>query len=457
MNLRMTLTLCGILLTSTACDARVRVIAPTEDGLVLGTSVQVIIAGCFGEPDLDARIGETHHELQWQRHAYRGRWLAEVPLPGSGVQELVLEGRCGWQKVRLTRRFDNSVESPVEVAEQVLDRFFAKKSVQGLGWSWGPGVFLYGLGHFAKVSSRAEQHLDWIRAYHRHYRQRGLPKIDAADKCSPALSALMLMDVDGDDAGRDALERVIEYVRTSPRNDLGSLDHLGTDTFFSLFYPSSIWVDSLMMWVLVAAKYAVRAGDEDLEAFAVAQPIIFANKLQDRDAGLFYHAWNVANDQRLPSNNTFWLRGNGWALVFLADLIEDLGPNHADRHALAAIFVDLAQGALVHRLPSAYWDTVLAEPGYAYEESSGSALFAYGFAKGERLGLLGPEFRGYAEETFRAITSRLVRRDPGYTMEDISIGTDPTGRLGYKLVPRDRNLSYGVGALLLLATELVGH
>jgi unsaturated rhamnogalacturonyl hydrolase len=108
-----------------------------------------------------------------------------------------------------------------------------------------------------------------------------------------------------------------------------------------------------------------------------------------------------------------------------------------------------------YRQVSGFWDTVMAQPGYAYEESSGSALVAAAWAKGVRLGLLPLEFQTLAVDGFMAIAARLQRRGPGqYSMEEISIGTNPSGRLGYRLVPKLPNINYGVGSLLLLAHEL---
>lgn len=109
---------------------------------------------------------------------------------------------------------------------------------------------------------------------------------------------------------------------------------------------------------------------------------------------------------------------------------------------------------LPHRQPSGYWDTVLDEPGYAYEESSCSTLVAAGYAKGVRLGLLPVEYRQYARDTFQAITARMKRRSVGFPMEKISMGTNPANRFGYKMELKDRNISYGVGSFLLLADEL---
>jgi unsaturated rhamnogalacturonyl hydrolase len=84
------------------------------------------------------------------------------------------------------------------------------------------------------------------------------------------------------------------------------------------------------------------------------------------------------------------------------------------------IFVSLAHSIFPYRQSSGYWDTVIMDPGFGYEESSGSALVAYCFAKGARLGLLPPEYRAYAKETFSAIVARMHNRKDGYSMAEIS-------------------------------------
>ena len=119
------------------------------------------------------------------------------------------------------------------------------------------------------------------------------------------------------------------------------------------------------------------------------------------------------------------------------------------------MFRNLANSALPYRQPSGFWDTVMAEPGYAYEESSGSALIAYAYAKGFRLGLLDESFMGPARDTFSSITARLKKGAAGYAVTGVSSGTIPSNRLGYKLVPTGDNILYGAGAYLMLASEMI--
>jgi len=352
-------------------------------------------------------------------------------------------------------RFSNTIESPVEIADLVIARFFSigKYHAENMDWNWGPAIFLYPLLKIAPKSAKKDAYLDYIKRYHQEHLGR-VPTIQWADHCPAALSAFDLAIKHDDDFAMSSVEKVVEWIRTVERNAIGSINHNGYNNIQTLVIPGSIWVDSLMMWALLAVKYGIEYNDNDLAEFGLIQPGIFASKLLDPQSGLFYHAWEIKTDQPYPKNNAFWLRGNGWALVSMVEIIDEIEQDNSHYSELVSLFTDMAHSTLPLRQPSGYWDTVIKEPGYAYEESSGSALIAYAYAKGTRLGFLPQKFRYYARDTFRGIVSRMVRRDPGFTMEEISIGTNPSSRAVYKAIPKDRNLPYGVGAFLLLADEL---
>jgi unsaturated rhamnogalacturonyl hydrolase len=343
----------------------------------------------------------------------------------------------------------------IQVADVVVAQFMTRHEATSLRWNWGPAIFLYPLTVLANQSAHRTTYLDYVKRYHAHHLEKGLPEINYADECPPALSSFELATSYQDDFAWPLVEQVMDWIVHQPRNRIQSIDHVGDQRLGKLLYPSSIWVDSLVMWGLLTVKYAVATNHSELLAFGVAQPLLFYDTLLDNATGLLHHAWNLERDQPLPRNNVPWLRGNGWALVAMANVLSLIGPLHEQYDALASNFVALSNAAVRYRQVSGFWDTVMAQPGYAYEESSGSALVATALAKGVRLGLLPVEYHTLAGDTFTAIVARLQRRGPGrYSMEEISIGTNPFGRLGYKMVPRRPNINYGVGSFLLLAHEL---
>ncbi len=429
------------------------ILSPTQDGLVIGDTARFII-NCNGTPNVSAEIEGQNYSVSWTKELYGNRFVGDLKLPDKGDQIVALKGQCGSNSTSGEVRFNNAIESSVEIADRVITRFFSMNNASGLDWNWGPAIFLYPLLKIASKSTHESEYLDYVIEYHQHHVDKGLPNIQLADECPSALSAFDLATEHQDDLAWSSVETVIDWLKTAKRNPLGSINHLGYGTFESTFFPSSIWVDSLMMWALLTVKYGFHAADDELLEFGLEQPIIFASKLQSLDTGLFFHAWNIPQDNPYPAENAPWLRGNGWVLVSIVEMLDVIGEQHEKYLELKNIFVDLAEATLLLRQPSGYWDTVINDPGFAYEESSGSALLAYGYAKGNRLGLLPSRYRYFARDTFRAITARMKRRDTGFTMEEISMGTNPMNKLGYSVILKDRNISYGVGAFLLLAAEL---
>jgi hypothetical protein len=79
----------------------------------------------------------------------------------------------------------------------------------------------------------------------------------------PALSAYYLKRVYGDNFAMPNVQSVVDYIKTTERNNLNSTYHLG-DTIESLVYPSSIWMDSLVMRVLISVQYGLDTQDMEL-------------------------------------------------------------------------------------------------------------------------------------------------------------------------------------------------
>ncbi len=321
-------------------------------------------------------------------------------------------------------------------------------------WDWGPAVFLYGLSRFAEQDAiKRDAWVSEIDSYQKLWALKGLPAVDWSDECASALSALWLNDKMGISTGIGSAATVAQYVRTAPRNKLGALDHLGHQSLISKIFPDAMWVDSLMMYAVFAAQWGVSQGDAELLDFGARQPLIFASVLRDTKTGLFHHAWNVKKDRLFPKNAGYWLRGNAWVLASLIEILEVLPESHALYVPLKELFVSTAQAVAQYQMPCGLWDTVIARPGYAYPETSGSAIVAYAFAKGVRLGFLDRSFSARADKAFRGVSNYLTPEKDGFSMSGISWFTIPFQDWEYRLVPLIKNLPYGIGGFLLAASE----
>ncbi|MGK5085915.1 glycoside hydrolase family 88 protein [Bdellovibrionota bacterium FG-1] len=342
----------------------------------------------------------------------------------------------------------------LELGQGLATHFMAKNPVEKMKWDWGPAIFLHGLSRFAETDAvKRDVWVTEIDTYQKAWAKKGIPLVDWSDECASALSALWLNEKMGISSGMPSAAAVAEYVRSAPRNKLGALDHLGHQSVTSKLFPDAMWVDSLMMYAVFAAQWGVLQGDAGLMEFGARQPLIFASVLRDPKTGLFHHAWNVKKNRLFPKHAGFWLRGNAWVLASLIEILEVLPTSHALYAPLRELFVSTAQAVASFQMPCGLWDTVIARPGYAYPETSGSAIVAYAFSKGARLGLLDSTFSARADQAFRGGSNYLSPEKDGFSMGGISWFTIPFLDWEYRLVPLIKNLPYGVGGFLLAASE----
>lgn len=433
-------------------QSKPKIIAPVEGGFVPANEVQVTISKCqdLQNPRIllnDQSIAATFTQLTGLK-----RWTFNIPLEQAGSHELRVMAKCSKQMINQTIRFSSDPQGVAELSSALIARYDEIHQLEQGYWNWGPAVFLYGLARLAHVHPDKTNYLNMIHRYYNNHHLKGIPTIDLADRCAPVLASFLLDRPNH--ASKNQTSEVLEFIKSTERNQIGSINHLGT-SIVSHFFPDSIWIDSLVMWNLVAFYESQQQQDQELENFSLSQPSLFATYLKDPSSGLYLHAWNTKRNRPLPRKNTFWLRGNGWALAAFGEILRQLPKSHPRYPEIAALFTDLAEATRPKVLPSGLWDTLIANPGDGYEESSGSALLAYSYALGHRLGLLSPDYRDQAQKTWVAITSRMVPRGRGFTMEEISLGTNPSSKGGYAAIGKDRNVSYGVGAFLLLASEML--
>ena len=92
----------------------------------------------------------------------------------------------------------------------------------------------------------------------------------------------------------------------------------------------------------------------------------------------------------------------------------------------------------------------------SYRELSATALIIAGWLHGIRCGYLDKKFLELAVGAFEACVDAMEENEEGIYMTEISGPTIPLPvfqKLGYTMVPRDKNWSYGVAALIFAAIE----
>jgi unsaturated rhamnogalacturonyl hydrolase len=328
---------------------------------------------------------------------------------------------------------------------ELADATVRRRRPRRMAWSWGEGLLLYAL-------LRLDEHLGearyrwFVEAYFARHAGRAERAVTWSDECPPALAALELYELTRRVEYLALAAPVAHYLRTAPRTRDGGLNHFGSSRW-SRIYPQSMWVDSLMMYAVFAARFGRALDDEGLLRFAAEQAPLFARVLRDPATGLFRHAWWVRWQRTVPSGSETWLRGNGWVLASIAAVLEALPTAHGAREPLGALFSELATAVVRYQLPSGLFPTVLGRT--SYEETSGSALIAYALFSGVHAGYLAPILEVAASRAYRALLAGLERRSDGPSMSGISTATMPYPAWGYALIPRVRDAPHGVAALML--------
>lgn len=323
-----------------------------------------------------------------------------------------------------------------------------------LGWTWGVGLYLEGCVRLERLTHYDSTYCsEYVKKFHESWRARGIPYINKSDSCTPSLSAMSFRD-NGDDSANAANEKVISYLKNSPRNSIGALNHLG-NSYSNLFYPRSIWADSLMMYCVPA----VRSKNSDLVEFGLDQVEIFSEKLQDPTTGLWRHAWLERFDHVVPETETYWLRGNGWALAAIAEMLDVVPQDSRRRQKFTDIFLKTLNSLILLQQSNGLWDSIANIPGYTYPETAGSLLVAYAIARGVRMGWLDRSYLPVAARVTNAISSRITydtKNSPfPVVLHDVSGPTNPAPRWIYSLIEEEKNSLYGAGIYFMLCAEML--
>ena len=340
------------------------------------------------------------------------------------------------------------LDAAIEIADTMV-----RKREPAMPWTWGQALFGYALTEL-DAYLREDRYLWFTKGFCDHYAARP-PRVDQSDTSAPALITYAMYKRTGEMEYKKLTDRVLHYIRHEPRVMDDAVNHLG-NSLEGRFYPKSIWVDSLMMFSVFPARYAMENNDRELLDFAARQPRLYAGYMMDAKDHLWYHSYWVKAGRHHPRRRVYWGRGNGWVIAALPMILSYLPGDHPERETIEEILCETSEALLPYQREDGYFDTVLKKPGRTYRESSATALIAAGWLRAVQLGYLDETYRKPAIKALAAVTSNLKREDGDTYMTEISAPTIPLHilpYLGYRLTPRGNNLTYGVAAYIFAAIE----
>ncbi len=319
----------------------------------------------------------------------------------------------------------NNIESYVEriLAESTPERplWNIEKIKEGKinGWNYIDGCMMTALLNMYRITGQkryyefAEHFLDYYVFEDGSIRGYKEEDYNLDNICE----GRVLFDVyrmSGKEKYRRAMETLHGQLLRQPRTWEGSFWH-------KAIYPNQVWLDGLYMAQVFYARYTTAfencAGYADIRK----QFRTVREKMYDPDTGLYRHGYDASGkafwaDETGRSKNP-WLRSLGWFSAALIDVTTEIAPGHEDfRENMVSIAGELAGNLLpyIDKESGMLWQVPnqVGREGN-YPETSGSAMVAYFYLKGARLGILDKTYAPVGEKIFESICRRYLTETDG--------------------------------------------
>jgi unsaturated rhamnogalacturonyl hydrolase len=233
-------------------------------------------------------------------------------------------------------------------------------------WGFGEAIALEGL---LSASERLDDRepMGFVAALVRATLARGIAS-HPEDHVAPGMSMLSLYRKTGDDAYLRGAKELAELYNSFPENQYGAKLHRSGQPGWQ----NQIWVDHMDVDApFLAALFAV-TGEEIYLRAATRELLAYARLLQDETTGLMWHGYESACGR----NGELWARGNGWALMGMAETLAWIPAREPARGEILERLAILLCGLARLQDASGLWHTVLDDPS-TYLETTLAAMIAY--------------------------------------------------------------------------------
>lgn len=369
---------------------------------------------------------------------------------------------------------DNEIPFSVQVIDSFLIRYpdtipYDARRFLEHRWGYEQGVMLEAIRRVGEVTGDRKYFEYITRHIDRYVREDG--RIDTYDFYSfnldnipPGRQLFWRYRETGNEKYRLAAELLRRQLREQPRTEEGGFWH-------KRIYPYQMWLDGIYMAQPFYAQYAVEFNEPEIFNDVANQIIWIERNTRDDEVGLLYHAWDEQRsmawaDPQTGQSPHFWGRAIGWFLMGVIDVLDYFPKEHPQYQAIVDIFNRTSNALLPYQdEETGLWFQVVDlgdRPGN-YLESSASAMFAYAFAKGVRMGYLDGKFLTSAKRAFDGLLQHKVVVDR-HGLVDLHDGCSVAGLGGnpfrdgsfqyYISEPRRTNDFKAVGPLVFAALEL---
>lgn len=319
----------------------------------------------------------------------------------------------------------NMIEAYVQriMAESTPDRplWNIEKIHQGKvnGWNYIDGCMMAALLNLHKITGE-QRYFDFAENYLDYYVQEDGSMLGFREEeynLDNICEGRVLFDVyeaTGKEKYRKAIDILYGQLYRQPRTWEGSFWH-------KRIYPHQVWLDGLYMGQVFYTRYTTKydncsAYDDILNQFRTVR-----KRMYDSETGLYRHGYDASRkafwaDEDGRSKNA-WLRSLGWFSAALIDVLAYSDPSkEVFRKEITAIAQELAQNLLPYidkQTGMLYQVPNFVGKEKNYPETSGSAMIAYFYIKGTRLGILDSSYAKVGADIFRSICDRYLYETDG--------------------------------------------
>jgi unsaturated rhamnogalacturonyl hydrolase len=214
-------------------------------------------------------------------------------------------------------------------------------------------------------------------------------------------------------------------------------------------HPNTIWLDDLYMSVPALAQMGRLTGERRYFDDGVKQVVQFAQRMFNKERGLFMHGWVQGMDVHPEFH---WARANGWALMAMVELLEVLPEDHPGRGAVVELLRAHVRGLAARQSGSGFWHQLLDRED-SYLETSATAIYAFSMARAINRGWIDPV--AYGPATLLAWTAVTTKVNAQGQVEGTCVGTgmgfEPAF---YYYRPTSPFAAHGYGPVLLAGAEI---
>lgn len=352
-----------------------------------------------------------------------------VPTP-EGVQAALARIRDNVFAHTSLKVFDNATGAELADPAKLTPDAVLDGRYGGLNrWDYTNGVIMSGFLRAADVTGDAS-YLDynvrfydfvftWMPAFREREARTGkrsefskMVHMAALDHCGSISAALIKTQLRHPDPRyREWIDVVDTYISTQQfRFEDGTLARERPQ-------PRALWTDDFYMSIPFLAQMGQLTGDPKYWDDAVRQVRQLSARLFVPEKGLYAHGWS---ENAHPYSPRFhWGRANGWAIMAMAELLEVLPADFRGRAEVLHLYRTHMRTLVELQHGSGLWHNLLDKP-ETYLETSASAMFVYGLAKGVNEGWLPAAYVPAAITGWNGVATKIL---PDGRVADICEGT----------------------------------